>query len=63
MHPQALSRRLFLKSAAFAVSAAALAGCAPKVVEKIVQQTVVVTQEKVVKETVQVRSRGKGVEK
>ena len=47
-----LTRRRFLRHAAFGASAALLAACQPQVVEKVVQQTVEV--EKVVKETVEV---------
>jgi len=54
MNLKVLSRRSFLKSAALSLGVAALAGCTPQVVEKVVKETVVVTQEKVVQQTVQV---------
>ena len=47
-----LSRRSFLRSAALTLGAAVAAGCAPQVVEKIVEKTVLVEKERVVKETV-----------
>ncbi|MFH1086598.1 MAG: extracellular solute-binding protein, partial [Chloroflexota bacterium] len=50
-----VTRRDLLRSAGLGVALAALAGCQPKVVEKIVERTVVVTQEKLVKETVVVK--------
>jgi multiple sugar transport system substrate-binding protein len=57
MAEKKLSRRDFLRLAGVATSGAALAACAPKVVEKIVKETVIVegtpqVVEKVVKETV-----------
>lgn len=57
-----LSRRMFLRSAAVSTGAIALAACQPKVIEKIVKETVEVEKEveKVVKETVVVE---KSVEK
>ncbi len=54
----AMTRRAFLRAAAGTVSLTVLAACQPKVVEKIVKETVVVkevvTQEKIVKEAVEV---------
>lgn len=55
MSHQAMSRRSFLAKAGLAASTTVLAACQPKVVEKIVKETVVVTQEKLVKETVVVK--------
>jgi multiple sugar transport system substrate-binding protein len=52
---QLMTRRQLLRFAGLAGSAAALAACQPKVVEKIVERTVVVTEEKLVKETVVVK--------
>lgn len=54
MKSRQMSRRKLLRFAAIGSSTLVLAACQPKVVEKIVEQTVVVTEEKVVKETVQV---------
>lgn len=50
-----LSRRELLRIAGLASSALVLAACQPKVVEKIVERTVVVTEEKIVKEPVEVQ--------
>lgn len=47
-----MTRRGLLRSAAVVVPAALLAACEPKVVEKIVKETVIKEVEKVVKETV-----------
>ena len=66
-----LSRRDFLRNASVVGSAALLSACAPKVVEKVVKQTVVVEKEVVkevpkevtVKETVIVAGTPKTVEK
>ena len=66
-----LSRRDFLRNASVLGSAAVLSACAPKVVEKVVKQTVVVEKEVVkevpkevtVKETVIVAGTPKTVEK
>jgi ABC-type glycerol-3-phosphate transport system substrate-binding protein len=63
MNPKTVfSRRMFLRSAAVWAGTAALAACQPKVVEKVVKETVEVEKEveKVVKETVVVE---KSVEK
>jgi len=53
MSSEMLNRRTFLKRLAFSLGAAALAGCAPKVVEKIVKETVVVEKEKEVEKIVE----------
>lgn len=60
-----LSRRRFLKAAGLGVTASLLAACQPKVVEKIVKETVEVEKEveKIVKETVIVEGEAKVVEK
>ena len=58
-----LSRRSLLKNAAGVAAAGVLAACQPKVVEKIVKETVLVTEEKVVKETVIVAGTPQVVEK
>lgn len=50
-----LSRRELLRFAGLGASSLALAACQPKVVEKVVERTVVVTEEKVVQETVVVQ--------
>ncbi|MFH1085976.1 MAG: extracellular solute-binding protein [Chloroflexota bacterium] len=50
-----LSRRSLLRGIGLGAAGAMLAACQPKVVEKIVKETVVVTQEKLVKETVVVK--------
>jgi len=50
-----ISRRELLRLTGIGSSALMLAACQPKVVEKVVEQTVVVTQEKVVQETVVVK--------
>jgi len=64
MDRKKLSRRAFIRAAAAsAVGVVFLGACEPKVVEKLVQQTVVVEKEKVVKETVIVAGTPKVVEK
>jgi ABC-type glycerol-3-phosphate transport system substrate-binding protein len=50
-----LTRRELLRFAGVGSSALVLAACQPKVVEKVVERTVVVTEEKVVQETVVVK--------
>jgi ABC-type glycerol-3-phosphate transport system substrate-binding protein len=50
-----MTRRELLRMMGIGSSALALAACQPKVVEKIVERTVVVTEEKIVKETVVVK--------
>jgi ABC-type glycerol-3-phosphate transport system substrate-binding protein len=55
MSVKSLSRRSFLGGAAALTTGILAAACQPKVVEKIVQQTVVVTEKEVVKETVVVK--------
>ncbi len=52
-----LNRRKFIKGAATLVGASTLAACQPKVVEKIVKETVQVPVEKIVKETVVVTEK------
>ena len=58
---QQLRRRDFLRTAALTTSAGLLAACQPKVVEKVVKETVEV--EKVIKETVMVEGTPQVVEK
>jgi len=53
MNSKTLNRRAFLKGAALSLGVAALAGCAPKVVEKIVKETVVVEKEKEVEKVIE----------
>ncbi len=52
-----LSRRGFVRSAAIMTGGTILAACQPKVVEKVVKETVEVEKEKVVKETVVVKEQ------
>ena len=63
-----LTRRELLRFAGVGSSALVLAACQPKVVEKVVERTVVVTEQKVVQETVVVKEEvekevTRGVEK
>ena len=55
MESKRISRRDLLRTSAIVAGSTVLAACQPKIVEKIVERTVVVTQEKIVEQTVVVK--------